>query len=81
MRIERIGLKHHRNVAILGGEFIDAFAADLHLSGSDIFKPGDHAQKRGLAAARRANQHDKFPVFDLKINAVQNSMFAIAFAD
>ena len=27
---------------------------DGDLAGADFFKPGDHAQKRGLAAARRA---------------------------
>ncbi len=81
MRIERIGLEHHRNVAVLGCQFIDALAADLHLPGRDVFKACNHAQQSGFSAAGRADQHDEFAIFDLKIDTMQNSMFAIALAD
>ena len=51
VRIERVVLEHHRDVAVLGLEFVHHAAADRDLAGADRLEPGDHAQQGGLAAA------------------------------
>jgi hypothetical protein len=51
VRIERIVLEHHGDVALLGFQVIDHAIADDDLSAADLLQPCDHAQQRGLAAA------------------------------
>src|SRR6266568_3017860 len=52
VRVERVVLEHHGNVAVLGGEVVDDPVTDGDLPGRDFFEPRDHAEGRGLAAAR-----------------------------
>ena len=47
-----------------GGSVVDHAVADGDLAGGDVFQPRDHAQQGGLAAARRADQHDELAVID-----------------
>ncbi len=42
--------------------------------------PAMHAQQRGLAAARRADEHDELAVLDLEVDAVQRLDLAIGLA-
>ena len=65
MRIQRVALEHHGDVAILGRQVVDARVADADLAGTDGFEAGDHAQHRRLAAARRPDQHGELLVLDL----------------
>jgi hypothetical protein len=51
VRIERVILKHHRDVAILRRPVVDDFAADIDVAGGDFLEARDHAQRRRLAAA------------------------------
>src|SRR3546814_11607965 len=44
--------------------------ADADAAGADGLQPGDHPQQRGLAAARRPDQHDELAVGDLQVDAV-----------
>ncbi|MCY1307851.1 hypothetical protein D9M70_578160 [compost metagenome] len=81
MRIERIGLEHHGDVAVLRRQLVDAFSGDADLARGDAFKPGDHAQKRRLAAAGWADEHHEFAVADLEIDIVQDRVDAVGFLD
>ena len=36
----------------------------------DLFQPRDHPQRRGLAASRRPDEHDKFPIGDAQIDRI-----------
>ncbi len=69
MRIERVVLEHHRDVAIGGLDLVDDAAADIDLAACDGLEPRDHAQQRGLAAAGRADQHAELAVADLEVDA------------
>ncbi len=69
MRIERVVLEHHRDVAILGRQVVDDLAADKDVAGGQFFEARDHAQRRRLAAARRPDQHDEFVVGNVEIDA------------
>jgi len=51
MRVQRVGLEHHRDVSIFRGEIVDALSSDADLAFGDVFQPGDHPQQRRLAAA------------------------------
>ena len=64
MRIERVGLEHHGDAAIGGGDRIHGLAADQQLAGGDLLQSCDHAQQRGLAAAGRADEDHKLAVLD-----------------
>jgi hypothetical protein len=69
VRIKRIVLKHHGDVAILRRQVVDDLAADQHVTRGDFLEARDHAQRRALAAARRADQHDQFVVRNIEIDA------------
>ena len=60
MRIERIGLEHHRHTALTRRLVIDALAIDEDFAGIDALKTCNHAQQRGLAAAGWAQKHNEF---------------------
>ena len=62
VRIERIALEDHGDVAVsrFGVGHIDA--ADEQPTGGRALQPGRQAQERGLAAAGRADQDDRFAV-------------------
>ena len=47
----------------------------------DLEQAGDRVQKRGLAAARRAEQHEKLAVLDLEVQAVEDADAAEGDAD
>ena len=72
VRIERIGLEHHRDVAVLAAA--GALTARRR-SGSrrgDRLQPGDHVQQGRLAAARAADQDQELALVDLDVDALQD---------
>ena len=81
VRIERVVLKDHRAVAVLGFEVVDDPVADREFPGGDRFEPRDHAQKGRLAAARGADDHDEFAVLDVERDAVDDLDVAVALLD
>ena len=65
--IERVVLEDHGDVAVLRGDVVHELAVDIKLALGDLFQTGDHAERRRLAAAGRADEDDKLPVFDVQI--------------
>ena len=51
VRIERIVLEHHGDVAVTRRHIVHDVAADPDFAIGDLLEAGDHAQRRGLAAA------------------------------
>jgi hypothetical protein len=66
MRIERITLEHHRNVAILGRHIIDHPITDHNVAVRHLFQPRKATQRRRLAASRRSHQHQKLLVGNIE---------------
>ena len=64
--IKSVVLEYHGDVAILGRDVVHALAVDEKIARGDLLETGDHAQRRGLAAAGRADEHDKFTVGDIQ---------------
>ena len=72
VRVQRIALEHHRDVAFARLELVDALAADRDLAGRDRLQPRDHAQQGRLAAARGADQHHELAVGDFEVDALHH---------
>ena len=54
--IERVGLEHHRDVAILWRDVVDIAPADLDGAGTLALEAGDDVEQRRLAATGRPDQ-------------------------
>ena len=65
--IERVVLEDHGDVAVLRGDVVHELAVDIKFTLGDLFQTGDHAERCGFAAAGRADEDDKLPVFDVQI--------------
>jgi hypothetical protein len=62
VRVERVALEHHRDVPVLGLDAGDHLAADAHRAVGGLVEPGDHAQRGGLPAAGRAEEHEELAI-------------------
>jgi hypothetical protein len=69
VRVERVVLEHHRDVARLGRHVVDDLVADADLALGDFLEAGDHAKERRLAAARRPDEHAELAVGDRDVDA------------
>ncbi|MCY1239821.1 hypothetical protein D9M72_526360 [compost metagenome] len=78
MRIKRIGLEDHGDVAGARRQVVDLASADLDGSVADVLEAGDHAQRRRLATAGRADKRDELAVLDLEVDAVNDLEGAVA---
>ena len=66
VRIERIALKHHRDVPVTGRHVVDDAAADRDRPLADLLEARDHPQGGRLAAAGRSDDDDELTVADLE---------------
>ena len=76
VRVKRVVLKHHGDVAVLGRHVVHDPVADAD-SRRDRLESGDHAQRRALSTARRADEHDELAVGDIEIDAVNRDVAAV----
>lgn len=77
IRIKRIGLENHRNIALGRMQPGNRLSIDGDIPGRDWFEPGDSVQQCRLSAARRANEDEKTTLIDLDIDILQNRNVAI----
>ena len=77
MRIERVVLEHHRDVALARRHVVHHLVVDGDFASGHRFEPGDHAENRALAAAGRPDQHDELAVGDLEVDAVDDLKVAV----
>ncbi len=78
VRVERIVLEHHGDVAVARPHVVDHLAADRDLAVADVLEAGDGPQQRALAAAGRADQHRELAVRDLEVDAAHGMDGAVA---
>ena len=70
VRIERVVLEHHRDVAVLRRQVVDDAARRSGRRPTVIvLEPRDHAERGRLAAARRPDEHDELAVVDLQVRS------------
>ena len=77
MRIQRVVLEHHGDVALFRLHVVDDAVADRNRPGGDPLQPRQHPQQGGLAAARRTDQHHESAVLDGNRDAVQDLEAAV----
>ena len=80
-RIERVGLKDHGEAAVLRVEKSDVAVADQHLALADLEEAGEDVEKRGLAAAGRAEQDDELALLDLEVEVGDDGERAVLLDD
>ena len=76
MRIERIALEHHGDVAVLGGDVVDDAIADPDFALADFLQAGQQAQTGGFAAAGGADKDHEFLVGDVEVEVVDGDNVA-----
>ena len=64
VRVQRVGLEDHRDVAVLRRQRGDVAIADVDRALVDRLEPGQHPQRRRLAASRWADEHEELAVGD-----------------
>ena len=79
MRIQRVVLKHHRDVAPRRLELVDAAIADPDLARVERLESGEQPEQRRLAAAGRPEQHETLARFHVERDAVDGVVRAEPF--
>ena len=72
VRVERVVLEHHRDVAILRRQVVHHAPADDDLAAGNLLEAGDHPQQRGLPAPGGADQNDELAIVDVEGRRVQD---------
>ena len=70
VRIQRVVLEHHRDIALHGVDEVHEPAADHDLTRVGILEPRDDSQDRALPAPRRPEQDEELAVCDLQRDVV-----------
>ena len=78
VRIQRVALEHHGDIAVLRRDIVDDAAADADVAVRHVLKARDHPQRRGLAAARRADQRHEFGIGNLKADPAHGLVIAVS---
>ncbi len=78
VRVERVALEHHGDVALLGLHVVDDGVADAQVALGDRLQSGDHPQRGGLAAAGGAEEDHELAVADLEGHRVHRGDVAEA---
>ena len=80
VRVQRVVLEHHGDVAFGRLQVVDDAVANQDLATAHLFEPCHHPQEGGLAAARWADDDDEFTVGNGGVDAVDNLVGAWPFA-
>ena len=80
-RVERILLQHQRHVALGSAPVGDVDAVDEDLAGGRLLQSGDQAQRRRLAGAGLAEQHEELAVGDVEVEVLQRGVAAEVLGD
>ena len=78
VRVERVALEHHGDVAVLRRDVVDHLVADAQLALGDLLEPRDHPQAGGLPAPRRPDEHHELAVADLEVEVRYGGHVAVA---
>src|SRR5688572_21313387 len=79
MREQRIILKHHARMAFFRWEGGNVIVVKKNTAGIRKLEAGDHAQRRGFAAAARPKDAEKFSFADLERQLAHRRRFAERF--
>src|SRR5262249_47104945 len=69
----RIVLEHHADVAQMRRQPVDPPVGEADLAGIELAEARDHAQQRGLAAARWPQQREELALADVEIDGAHTA--------
>jgi hypothetical protein len=72
VRVERVVLEHHRNVAIGRLEIGDVACADRDRTRRGRLQAGDHSQRGRFSATGRAEQNQEFAVGNVDADVIDD---------
>ena len=72
VRIERVALEHHRDVAVLGGDVVHHPVADEDPPLRDLLQARQHAKGRRLPTPRWTDQDHELLVLDLDVEVLDH---------
>ena len=72
MRIQRVVLEYHGDVAVLRLDVVYDLVADSQLAARDLLQTRNHAERRGFAAARRADQNNELFIVNFQVEVVDD---------
>ena len=81
VRIKRIVLENHGDVALGRGEVTDLPRADGDVAASDLLQPRDHPQERRFPATGRADEDEELAALHGEVDAGNDRHLAIGLAD
>ena len=81
VRIERVALENHGDVAFGRVQIIDHLTVQNDLSRRQWHQACNRIQQRGLSAARRANKYKEAAFFELDADVLQNIVVADLLAE
>src|SRR5207244_3243716 len=70
VRVERVRLEDHGDVAMLRSDVVDDTLPDQDPPVRQLLEPGEHPERRALAATRRTDEHHELAVGDLQHQVV-----------
>ena len=70
VRVERVALEHHRDVAAAWRQVGDVSATDRDAALADLLEPRDHPEQRRLAATRGADEDEELAVLDAQVDVL-----------
>jgi hypothetical protein len=76
VREQRVALEHRVHRPLVRPQGADVLVAEQHLPRRRSLEPGDHPQRRGLAAAGRAEQGEERPRGDRQVEVVDRDEVA-----
>jgi hypothetical protein len=80
VRVEGVGLEHHRHVALVRRQIGDVRPVE-QARGRRLLEPGDHPQRRRLAAAGGAEQHHELAMRDREVERIHRRDGAVALGE
>ena len=81
VREQRVGLEDGVDVALVGRNALHVVAADADEALVGLLEPGEHAQRRGLAASRWAEQRQELARLDRQVEPVDRDHRAESLGD
>jgi hypothetical protein len=80
VRIERVILEYHRDIAVLRRDVVDPALADVNVAARNFFQAGDHAKSSRFTATGRADQHNELAIGNFEIHILDCSYAAPLFS-
>ena len=79
-RVQRVALKHHRNIALRRRHAHHIATTDPYLAFGGFIKSGNDVEQSGLAAARGADQNQELTGGDIDVDALEHLHHLVALA-